>query len=215
VKGWGAIEWCVDTAKVRNVVLRNNLVYGGELTQDRLCNCGGEPHQRFILAEADVTLANNLTGDPLFVNPTPGVDDYHLRSGSPAIDSGIATQAPDQDRDGKARPSGVGYDLGAYEAGGPSGPAAALPEGDGIAARYPDDRGIDQDPAVVFAEDFEVRALDELKARWTSLVTHYPVDERKSALALRPVVATTDTGILLPYVGSAPDVGAWEFEGEN
>jgi len=31
----------------------------------------------------------------------------------------------------------------------------ALPEGDGIAAKYPGDRDIEQDPAVVFADDFE------------------------------------------------------------
>ena len=30
-----------------------------------------------------------------------------------------------------------------------------LPEGDGIAAKYPGDRGIEKDPAVVFADDFE------------------------------------------------------------
>jgi hypothetical protein len=29
-----------------------------------------------------------------------------------------------------------------------------LPEGDGIAARYPGDLGIEQDPAVVFADGF-------------------------------------------------------------
>jgi hypothetical protein len=32
---------------------------------------------------------------------------------------------------------------------------SALPEGRGIAAKYPGDRGIEQDPAVVFADDFE------------------------------------------------------------
>jgi hypothetical protein len=32
---------------------------------------------------------------------------------------------------------------------------ADLPEGDGIAARYPGDQGIETDPVVVFADGFE------------------------------------------------------------
>ncbi|MCK4283407.1 MAG: hypothetical protein KAX44_03745 [Candidatus Brocadiae bacterium] len=34
-----------------------------------------------------------------------------------------------------------------------------LPEGDGLAAKYPGDRGIEDDPAVVFADDFETADL--------------------------------------------------------
>lgn len=47
----------------------------------------------------------------------------------------------------------------------------ALPEGDaGIASRYPGDRGIEKDPAVVFAETFEsVRSMAELKQRWDNV----------------------------------------------
>jgi hypothetical protein len=37
-----------------------------------------------------------------------------------------------------------------------------LPEGDGIAARYPGDKGIERDPAVVFADDFETTAAGPL-----------------------------------------------------
>jgi len=60
-------------------------------------------------------------GDPLFVNPTGA--DFHLRSGSPAIDAGSALDAPDHDFDGASRPQdgnddgSAAFDIGAYEAG--------------------------------------------------------------------------------------------------
>ncbi len=41
--------------------------------------------------------------------------DLHLLAGSPARDNGTATNAPDHDYEGNPRPSGSGYDIGAYE----------------------------------------------------------------------------------------------------
>jgi Bacterial Ig domain/Right handed beta helix region/RTX calcium-binding nonapeptide repeat (4 copies) len=49
----------------------------------------------------------------LFVNAAS--DDYHLVSGSPAIDTGTLVQAPDEDIEGGARPAGGAFDIGAYE----------------------------------------------------------------------------------------------------
>jgi predicted amidohydrolase len=40
---------------------------------------------------------------------------------------------------------------------------------DGIAAKYPGDRGIEHDPRVVFAENFEEPSLDALKTRWEQM----------------------------------------------
>lgn len=51
----------------------------------------------------------------LFVDPAN--DDYHLKSGSAAIDAGLATNAPATDIFQHARPSGSAIDIGAYEAG--------------------------------------------------------------------------------------------------
>ena len=51
----------------------------------------------------------------LFVDPAN--DDYHLKTGSAAIDAGLATNAPTLDIFGHARPTGAGIDIGAYEAG--------------------------------------------------------------------------------------------------
>ena len=44
--------------------------------------------------------------------------------------------------------------------------AGDLPEGAGLAARYPLDRGIARDDAVLFAEDFETGALADVAKRW-------------------------------------------------
>jgi len=144
---------------VTRTTVRNNLLYGSD-------------SPLFTPQVAAFTAHNgNVTGDPLFVNPAPGSDNFHLRSGSPAIDAGIAALAPTRDLDGKTRPASGGYDVGAYEADATSGRATALPEGHGISARYPGDHGIAKDPAVVFAEDFEVKSLDQLRTRWSELGT--------------------------------------------
>lgn len=44
---------------------------------------------------------------------------------------------------------------------------AAVPEGYGLSAKYPGDRGIAKDPSVLFAEDFEGGSLPEIKKRWS------------------------------------------------
>jgi parallel beta-helix repeat protein/predicted outer membrane repeat protein len=64
------------------------------------------------------TGASNIISDtPLFVNPDEG--NYRLGSDSPCIDAGTGSNAPDADIDGKPRPMGTGYDMGAYEYDGP------------------------------------------------------------------------------------------------
>jgi len=74
----------------------------------------------------------NINSDPLFVQPghwhdngtpdNPWDDiwiegDYHLKPGSPCIDSGTSQGAPSFDIEGNSRPCGEGVDMGAYEAG--------------------------------------------------------------------------------------------------
>jgi len=41
-----------------------------------------------------------------------------------------------------------------------------LPEGAGIAAKYPGDMGIEKDKAIIFAENFETGTIEELGKRW-------------------------------------------------
>ncbi|SNQ60961.1 hypothetical protein MNV_2120001 [Candidatus Methanoperedens nitroreducens] len=74
-----------------NTVITNNLVDGG----------GGTMGSSYV------------TGSPLFVNPSGG--DFHIKSGSPAIDKGTSTDAPGIDYDGNSRPKGAGYDIGSFE----------------------------------------------------------------------------------------------------
>lgn len=54
--------------------------------------------------------------DPQFTNYIrTGGGNYHLKSTSPAIDKGLATNAPSNDIDGTPRPRGAAVDIGAYE----------------------------------------------------------------------------------------------------
>ena len=58
--------------------------------------------------------ANNLLGrDPLLANPDTG--DFHLTTGSPAIDAADPAATDDHDFDGTKRPQGAHDDLGAFE----------------------------------------------------------------------------------------------------
>ena len=49
----------------------------------------------------------------LFINP--GANDYHLSPSSPAIDKGVFLSDVSNDLEGRPRPSGVTFDIGAYE----------------------------------------------------------------------------------------------------
>ena len=81
-----------------NVVFAHNLYFGGNV--------------------APTMGAGDVIGDPLFVDPSidPTVADFHVKSASPAIQTGIAEAfAPYLDLDGK--PRGITPDKGVYERG--------------------------------------------------------------------------------------------------
>jgi hypothetical protein len=83
----------------KNVVFSHNLYFGGNIPPK--------------LGEGD------QIGDPRFVNASidPKVADFRLRPDSPAVDAGTdkAPALPWLDLDGRVRPQGRAYDLGAYE----------------------------------------------------------------------------------------------------
>ncbi|MEO5731515.1 MAG: choice-of-anchor Q domain-containing protein [Byssovorax sp.] len=60
---------------------------------------------------------NDRVIDPLFVNPStdPALADFHLRQGSPAVDTGESNSNVSGDHVGAARPQGNAFDRGAYE----------------------------------------------------------------------------------------------------
>ena len=63
-------------------------------------------------------IANSSNEDPLFRNAA-GFD-FHLQAGSPGLNTGTATGAPEEDLDGVSRPQGSGFDIGAYELEAPA-----------------------------------------------------------------------------------------------
>jgi hypothetical protein len=68
-----------------------------------------------------------INADPKFVNASGG--DFHLQSGSPAIDKGLSSVLPtvSVDFDNIPRPQGAGIDLGAFEFVSGSPPPPPLP----------------------------------------------------------------------------------------
>lgn len=80
----------------------------------------GDPwFSREMIADGTWTAATgqgegNVTSDPLFVSAWPNAD-VHLTSGSPAVDTGTSIGEITSDVEGNPRPSGGGFDIGAYE----------------------------------------------------------------------------------------------------
>lgn len=87
----------VYTGTVQNVSIGYNCIY----KTDGVPPSGGSyPNDLWMI-------------DPMFVDFA--VQDFHLKSDSPCIDSGISLSEVDNDLDGIPRPQGDGYDIGAFE----------------------------------------------------------------------------------------------------
>jgi hypothetical protein len=70
-------------------------------------------------------------------------------------------------------------------------------EGDGIAGKYRGDRGIDRDPAVVFAENFEVDSIDALKKRYDNVQAAETMSFTKDT----PSGSSGKSSLLMTHVG--------------
>lgn len=86
-----------DGRPSQRIIVRNNLATDYSLT--------GE----VITDDHNLTISDAAS---LFVAPP---FDLHLRAGAAAIDAGSSVLAPTLDIEGRARPQGAGFDLGAYE----------------------------------------------------------------------------------------------------
>jgi parallel beta helix pectate lyase-like protein len=72
-----------------------------------------DPDPTFAGVEGTTGVSDNVVADPLFLDRVAG--DYHVSTGSPAIDQALTAWAVSTDLDGVGRPVGVQPDLGAYE----------------------------------------------------------------------------------------------------
>lgn len=102
-----------------NPVLRNCIIWGNS---NSIFNSGASPSVSYSIIQQPYGIypgTGNKNASPLFVSQPPialgTMGDLRLKIGSPAIDAGTATNAPTTDLDGKSRPLGLGYDMGAYE----------------------------------------------------------------------------------------------------
>lgn len=82
----------------------------------------------FSISQPGCVIAGNiLNASPRFANVSiadgivTGTPDFHLLSGSAAIDAGVPLSELGSDFDGNARPRGAGYDIGCHEYAGSGG----------------------------------------------------------------------------------------------
>jgi len=111
-------DYCI----VNNNIVRNNNL--GIRTTGSVGTHNTYSHNLVYQNSSNISLAsgniavNTIVADPLFVNwQIAGGGNYHLQSGSPAIDAGTNSFAPLIGFDGEARPWGANWDIGAYEYG--------------------------------------------------------------------------------------------------
>jgi predicted outer membrane repeat protein len=106
-----AIAIVAGSVEVTNTIITNHAIAvqnaGGAATEDFNLF-----FQNAIDSSGVITGSNSLTGNPRFLDPAHG--NYHLGPHSAAIDRGVDAGVY-VDLDGKPRPVGVGFDIGAYE----------------------------------------------------------------------------------------------------
>jgi predicted outer membrane repeat protein len=128
---WGAGLFSLGTLDYYNNIIANS-AYGVD------CYSSGTVAANVNnLVENGPTCGATFSGDP---NLDPLADNggptqtFALQPGSPAIDAGNDTYCPATDQRGEARPSGRGYDIGAYEKQWPDLEVAKVNDTSGVGA---------------------------------------------------------------------------------
>lgn len=109
--------------KATNIKIYNNTAYNNSVNMNIQKNCqyntNAIKNNIFYKGTAyegkktNIAISNNITGNPLFVNPGT---DFHLQAGSSAINAGVnETETGTTDLDGNARIQGGTVDCGCYE----------------------------------------------------------------------------------------------------
>ena len=94
-----------------NFTCENNLFYRPGDSEQVEAN-----GRTYTAAQFDLLGPGNISAEPLFVQPAWGTTgNYHMLAGSPGVNQGTSTGAPDIDLEYKPRPQGPAYDMGAYE----------------------------------------------------------------------------------------------------
>jgi hypothetical protein len=112
-------------ASISNSSIRNNVFYNpqggktieaagfsGSITVANNLSSGNAMHDQGSTPSGMTLSQNQLNTDARLVSPP---SDFHLRSGSPAIDAGQTLAYVQVDHEGRARPQGAAFDIGAYE----------------------------------------------------------------------------------------------------
>jgi hypothetical protein len=112
-------------ASISSSTIKNNIFYNpaggktieaagfsGSITLGHNLTSGNAMHDLGSILSGMTLVGNLLSTNPLLVGP-PG--DFHLSSGSPAINAGETLTAVPNDYEGRSRPQGGAYDIGAYE----------------------------------------------------------------------------------------------------
>lgn len=120
--------WCRGAKGIASCEFKNNIIYGpGSLygvmeTATLIDGTSLSPGKKNLLYKTNGTIRgfedDIVNKDPLFENRAVG--NYRLKTGSPGIDAGmpIPGWSGATDQDGRTRPQGKGWDIGAYEHGG-------------------------------------------------------------------------------------------------
>ncbi len=127
---WGnlSVNWCTNVKFINNIAVacevgatpisygaKNNHIVVTNNIHYNMANPDNLPELRSGKDIPDDESFNrgNIWADPKFADAENG--DFHLLADSIAVDTGTGTMAPSVDIDGKVRPQGENFDIGAYE----------------------------------------------------------------------------------------------------